>query len=1472
MRSLKYCIELSGLHPIEAKALQSSAKSYRDEGFSARESNTSAVKDHISDLESKRKDIVEQIRGQIPEAFKAPVQPIEDKAGQVSIALVEKQKRVKDKIERLKNRIDQAEKTSVPGTFITGREGVSKTRARRLDAQLDKRIDRAVEIENLKKELTQIEAQVEAQKEAPKKEALKEKVKARSEEQFDAIKAGDQIDVGGNNLLTVIKKNPKSVKTEHGGTWRADEIVSVIPKREPVIKPTDPMVPQAVVRKPPVKPTVYSTTATNPAETITRKQIRGIFDKMKNVSTGLNKAGNLYVKAKGFPAIEILEVDHIEGFVQTSAGRIAVGSYLENKIELKTGGEGAKADIGTLFHEFGGHFFEENGIITANDIKALNAAIGDENATKEDRANYIGDNLADRHSQKNLRIKRILRKIADFMNAFYEMVWQTRTARGVLAGISSGAILEEKKSVLEEINEFAQEISFSLKEAAGKITDNPNFVKWFKGSKVLDKNGEPLLLYHGTSKEFTKFKQGWTYLTDSVDYAKQISGRRKSEDLMEVYASIKNPFDIRKIPAIKNVTKTFLSKFFKEHGVNLDTSLLGEPDFIYWHLRNNEVQEIIMPQLIALGYDGIIFNDVIGSDQKTEYKNIEATSYVTFKPTQIKSIYNTGAFSPTDPDIRYQAKGGYKDLLEAYRKEQAEKTKPKPYEPTTSVSGFQETLEPVTDQDYIDNRKTSKSLKVRMVTNAKRVRSEIAETADQYFGSISTRLGNISTKLKNKLRRLDFDTTTKNSEYVKAVMPLLKKAKKMEENDLSDWDYARKNSDVDKIDSLVTKYKLQEEYLAYREALDKLRKEALDTGLVIGEIEEYAPRILKDSKGFLTAIKKNDEWPVFSRKIEERAKELDIKVEDMHPDIRADIISNMILTGQTGLGGVPATKQRKLLKIPARLNRYYMDSDAALMQHIYGMTKLIEARKFFGKIPEKVVEMRKRLYAVQAKVRELNNLLKGEKDNNVIIETKKERNEYIELEKQYTAYLTKYALQRDYRENIGVYIDELIIKREIKPRDERRVKEILNARFHEHGARGLFQAYKNFSYIDTMGSPISALTQIGDLAWAMYEGGAIPALKHAYKAAIKQSKITKEDVGVSRIAQEFADSGTLGNAVSKAFKIVGLEKIDSIGKESLLNTALEKYQTRAKEEPAKLKKEIRSIFELETDSVIEDLVNKEISENVKLLVYSRLLDFQPVALSEMPQKYLEAGNGRLFYMLKTFTLKVFDIFRNESYNKIKKGDKTEKIQGMKNLVRLAMFFVLANAGADELKDFVLNRKTDFEDRVVDNILRLFGVSKFITWKARTEGVGSALARQILPPFKFIDSTGKDIINAGDERGLELLASVPIVGKLAYWHIGRGASKREDLWDRRLRKYKAKLNEVQDAFERSKDKAVFLENNGNALTELRLVNKFQGRLNLDRKRINKLKSLPETKELKKSIQRLEKERTDKIRRWLKRERL
>ena len=71
-------------------------------------------------------------------------------------------------------------------------------------------------------------------------------------------------------------------------------------------------------------------------------------------------------------------------------------------------------------------------------------------------------------------------------------------------------------------------------------TETRQFRSWFKGSKVVDKEGQPLIVYHGTPYMFTAFDTSkgryGIYLTANKQLASSYGG-----NIMESYASIKKP-------------------------------------------------------------------------------------------------------------------------------------------------------------------------------------------------------------------------------------------------------------------------------------------------------------------------------------------------------------------------------------------------------------------------------------------------------------------------------------------------------------------------------------------------------------------------------------------------------------------------------------------------------------------------------------------------------------------------------------------------------------------------------------------------------------------------------------------------------------------------------------------------------------------------------------------------------------------
>ena len=771
---------------------------------------------------------------------------------------------------------------------------------------------------------------------------------------------------------------------------------------------------------------------------------------------------------------------------------------------------------------------------------------------------------------------------------------------------------------------------------------------------------------------------------------------------------------------------------------------------------------------------------------------------------------------------------------------------------------------------------TERNSLVRTIGQTLRMRGhEIKQLIDKGLGSISTRLKNVDPMLRAEIRNLDFRTAQKIVTALRIAHPLLEKTKQMSPQDKFVWDAARRNSDEGKIKEIAAKYNMTADQEKLRTVLDQIRQDAIDVGYDVGFIEEYWPRIIKDQEGFLQATKGISQRPVITDAIKVYADKLGMTVEKFeieYPEQAADIASNTILGRNLGIGGPGNIQARQYETVPPELNKFYMDSDAALMQYIYSMTKKIEARRFFGKVPERIATLK------TEKKRKQVMLTEYEKSNNTA-RIEDVSGDLLRIEQE----LDKYKLQRDYTENIGTYINDLRMSGRIQADDEKVVRDILDARFHEHGATGIVNAYKNMSYIDVMGSPISALTQIGDLAWAMYVGkvwtprGLADTVKNVGKAITKKSEITKEDLGIERIAQEFADGTTLGNAVSWVFKKVGLERIDSIGKETLINNAFSNYKVMASTEAGRteLLKQIKPIFGTQSESVINDLLAGNPTDNVKMLLYHRLLDFQPVALSEMSEQYLKSGNGRVFYMLKTYTLKQFDVFRNEAWHKIKTGERDQVIEGIGNMIKLVSLLTLANAGADELKDWMLGKETKFEDNVIENFLTMGGASKFVRMQTAREGLGSGLIGQILPPFRFVNSISKDLNQlygsyiTGDTIDFDharIVESIPIGGKIYYWHYGRGEDYKKSSNEQEFSKVSKEVDIFKKQLENSEDKRTFLNSNLDGFKQMKLHENFQSALNRNQAVINKLKKIEQTTNVRERLGQLQHQREVILKRY------
>jgi len=248
-----------------------------------------------------------------------------------------------------------------------------------------------------------------------------------------------------------------------------------------------------------------------------------------------------------------------------------------------------------------------------------------------------------------------------------------------LAGEENAAALNDFEQVLNTMGvdlskETDAEVKAKLDKLANAVdggetlnqskavtqTETPEFKAWFGESKVVDADGQPLRVYHGTAADFDAFDtsgamsnggQG-AYFSSDPNIARAYAGRATQGSAGEggrtvpVYLSIQNPFVI---PAgsrsFADRIRAAIDKKFRREIERKEWSEAGK--------QSAYVSKERIALLEAEGYDGII-NDGVNE-------------IIAFRPEQIKSaIGNRGTFDATDPRILYQSSGeSLNDILAA---------------------------------------------------------------------------------------------------------------------------------------------------------------------------------------------------------------------------------------------------------------------------------------------------------------------------------------------------------------------------------------------------------------------------------------------------------------------------------------------------------------------------------------------------------------------------------------------------------------------------------------------------------------------------------------------------------------------------------------------------------------------------------------------------------------------------------------
>lgn len=223
----------------------------------------------------------------------------------------------------------------------------------------------------------------------------------------------------------------------------------------------------------------------------------------------------------------------------------------------------------------------------------------------------------------------------------------------------------------------------SLGDAATALPpapDSPQFLRWFGRSKVVDRRGQPLVVWHGSKRAgFDRFyfngerevgPHFGTYeaAREFVPYQVIDRGGQIAEHVRPFYLSIQNP--IKLADAVNRWTDGI--GFVNDDRLTAEEVESGDPYFLGQGVLMQLVKKRLLtaakaravsvgflarpreykPEdrgpylatiLRALGHDGVVY--------KNEVEDIGSISWIIFDPWQVKSVFNKGSFSPDDPDV-----------------------------------------------------------------------------------------------------------------------------------------------------------------------------------------------------------------------------------------------------------------------------------------------------------------------------------------------------------------------------------------------------------------------------------------------------------------------------------------------------------------------------------------------------------------------------------------------------------------------------------------------------------------------------------------------------------------------------------------------------------------------------------------------------------------------------------------------------
>lgn len=408
----------------------------------------------------------------------------------------------------------------------------------------------------------------------------------------------------------------------------------------------------------------------------------------KETDTPINRGKEIYKKAKA-KNVDVIILDKIAG--QPIEYCILNDNFTFEKI-MKDGGRTISQTPAPLKDRISGSKFNEKGSASTSS-KASDIKFDDSTIKSIQR---LIDEHNEEHPSKKITLSVAKAVVRRGMGAYSSSHRPTisggkpnsRTAWGLArlkAFIHKTQTGKSKSGKYSQDNDLFEELGISVQKMAEggliapngkpsnltpeqyKLVRTPEFKTWFgdwendpeNASKVVDSNGEPLVVYHGTYVEnpfyifdFNKADLGFHFGT-----YEQAKNRSETKLFFKGHKSILNSFflNIRNIYEVTDIgeweyPQRYLDMFMSDNLISeTDAKKLG---FLRMYDRkdNSKIRDYLLKK----------HGNKIGFEYNNKYEG-KGKSYIVLEPNQIKLADGSNTtFDGNNPDIRYKNGGSIK--------------------------------------------------------------------------------------------------------------------------------------------------------------------------------------------------------------------------------------------------------------------------------------------------------------------------------------------------------------------------------------------------------------------------------------------------------------------------------------------------------------------------------------------------------------------------------------------------------------------------------------------------------------------------------------------------------------------------------------------------------------------------------------------------------------------------------------------